>query len=796
MSQFQVNDILGKGFKYVQTAEEIIPPSVAGTRIASLGSAHWGPIGVPTLISTGQREFRDTFGQAGTSADEGWEAIHSHLGNSSLGYFTRIESAASPAKRSFKVVTTGKQPAVIAGTRDTSGGLNLKPTASGDAKNTLSFDITHKGAGMLTAETVSFSLNFESDSLRSYGAELISNEITSTSSFATDAVVSIKVFDEDGVEVSDSPFVFTATGGETFETPTEWIATVSGAMTDVSDHIIFSTSGNSVKISTEPQYYGKNTKILITRDDSGVFEAGVSDNGLSVSPTALVNYLNETVRNEVAVTLGGTDYTFGQLYSVNLSVFSLSVDNEVIFTSPSSGGDAYLEIIAGTAASEIFGFSTAEAEGSDATNVGTFRALRKGKEGDTIEIVVRGTDAEPLLDVYFRGGLITTLFGFNYDPTSVNYIETLVNANDTLSSIVRYDHGKLFYTFDDADGSLDAGEAISGFVQSTSIGRGTYKLGNGDSGLSGIEPSDLIGAIQKYDNIDLFDIDYIVAAGYPEKSVQDALLAVCSERQDCFTILDMPEIVGPAAVSNAVKWINGEYTGRNEKINSIYGTLFFPYVKFRKRLYNSDLSETITVLGDYSPTSKITGAVSRSDLIYGASYSAFAGETRGLLNSIEGLQVTLSAKDRERLYADAYDACINPIGFNIESGFFIDGQKTTLRKNESGRLTALSRVSVMRTGLALKKEIQRIVKFYFYEPSDASSRTSFASAITKIMNGFVDKRAIEDNFVVICDESNNPPDVTNNNGLIASVEFTPVNLIERIKVFANIRNRTATVTVA
>lgn len=796
MSQFQVNDILGKGFKYIQTAEEIIPPSVNGTRIASIGTAHWGPINVPTLITTGQREFRNTFGAAGTSADEGWDAIHSHLANSSLGYFTRIESAAAPAKRSFKTVSTGKQPAIIIGTRDISSGLNLKPAASGSAKNTLAFDITHKGPGMLSAETVSFSLNLETDSLRSYGAELISRPITTTTALDADAKISLAVFDEDGEEVSDSPFEFTATGGETFASPAAWISTVSGTMTNVSDHIVFSASGDSVKIATEPEHYGANSRIIIISDDSGIFDLGASDRGLSITPTTLINYLNEKVRNTTAVTLGGTNYTFAQLYSANLSVFSLSTENEIVFTSPSNGDDAIVEIISGTAASEIFGFSTADSTGSNANNVGTFRALRKGKEGDTIEITIRGTDAEPILDVSFRGGLINTIFGFNYDPTSVNYIENLINNNDALSSIVRYDHGKLFYELSDSDTSLNVGEAIPNFSTSTKIGRGTYKLSNGDSGLNEIITSDLISYIQKYDNTDLFEIDYIVAPGYPEKSIHDALLSVCETRQDCFAILDMPEITGPAAVSNAAKWINGEYTGRNEKINSIYGTLYFPYVKFRKRLYNSDFSETIGTLGDYSPTSKIAGAVSRSDGLYGASFSSFAGETRGLLGSIEGLQVTLSASDRERLYADTFDACINPIGFNIESGFFIDGQKTTLRKNESGRLTALSRISVMRTGLALKKEIQRIVKFYFYEPSDASSRASFGASITKIMNGFVDKRAIESNFVVICDESNNPPDVTNNNGLIASVEFTPINLIERIKVFANIRNRTATVTVA
>ena len=96
MANYTVSDILGVGFKYEQYAEEQQVPQATGTRAVVLGTSTWGPINTPTLITGGLREFKNTFGYAGTSADEGWEGAYSHFLNSSVGYFTRIASSTNP----------------------------------------------------------------------------------------------------------------------------------------------------------------------------------------------------------------------------------------------------------------------------------------------------------------------------------------------------------------------------------------------------------------------------------------------------------------------------------------------------------------------------------------------------------------------------------------------------------------------------------------------------------------------------------------------------------------------------
>jgi hypothetical protein len=125
MATFTVNDILGVGFKYEQTAEDQIAPTPTGTSIAIFGTATWGPIGVPTYINGGLRDFKNRFGYAGTTADDGWDAGSYHFKWSSLGYFTRINSSANPARRSYKEVSNNSTKAFLTGSQTLNSTLRI-----------------------------------------------------------------------------------------------------------------------------------------------------------------------------------------------------------------------------------------------------------------------------------------------------------------------------------------------------------------------------------------------------------------------------------------------------------------------------------------------------------------------------------------------------------------------------------------------------------------------------------------------------------------------------------------------
>jgi hypothetical protein len=793
MATFTVNDILGVGFKYEQTAEDQIAPTPTGTSIAIFGTATWGPIGVPTYINGGLRDFKSRFGNAGTTADDGWDAGSYHFKWSSLGYFTRINSSANPATRSYKEVSNNATKAFLIGSNSLSSNLRIYPSSYATPNHLLNFTVRHQNSNMTTFEDISSIINFETEELVSAGA-VIAGNFTSSGTLSAGNSISFKVYNESGTLINT--YSFTASGGETITGANSFVSLLLTDSTINSAngvHFGLSSSGNTVTLTTEPYYYGPNAKIEITSNTIGIISG--SDTGVDVTRTSIINKINSIFKGLTSTQLSGS--TLQTIYGDSLTFSSLNGDNKLVLTAPTVGTTSKITI---NAANTLFGFTSAQnSTGVNSQIVGSFRATRRGSEGNLIRLVFTNTaTVEPRCDIYFRSTLVSTIIGYNFAVDSINNLAAIINDSATLSSILQYNHGKSYSEFDENDDSLSVGNNIVGITLTDVIGDGEYILEGGTNGDQNIDVNnDLIPFIKNMNNEDIYDFDVISAPGYPEQSVQKALLEdVCDYRKDCFTVLDMPDFGNPsAAIDRAINWTNGKHVSRSEKINSIYGSIYFPYIKIRKQFYDSTMTVTSN-LADNSPVSRVIGMISKADYIAANKFSAPAGIQRGGLEDVEGLKQILSADERDRLYADVYDNCINPIMFTINNGFFVNGQKTTLRKNARGNLTALSRINVMRVGLFIKKEVARVVPLFFHQPNDSRSQKDFEAILKSLLSSLVNLRAIEDNYVAKCDSTTNPPEVTNNNGLIAQVEFTPIKTIERIKLIANIKEKKSSVTIA
>ena len=794
MATFTVNDILGVGFKYEQTAEDQLSPTPTGTSAAIFGTATWGPINTPIQITGGRRDFRNRFGSAGTTADDGWDAAYYHFANSSIGYFIRIASSSNPPTRSYKEASNNATRATLTGTSTLGTSLRIYPSgaSAGRANNLFPFTIRHKKSDMTNFEDISTSINFQTEGFSSVGAT-ISDNYSVSGSYTTGDYISFKVYNESGTLVNT--YTFTATGGEVVTGAQSFVnllltnSTINSAN---GTHFTLSANGAAVTLTTEPYYYGANAKIEITHNDFGII-SGV-DTGLDVGRSQIINVINNKFRALNSTVLGST---LGLIYD-DFSFAAINLTNNIVLTSPTTGSTAKITI---TALNTLLGFTNNQAnEGVNNKVIGSFRSKRRGTEGNLIRLVFSNTSSatEPRCDVYFRSTLVASIIGYNFITGDVNNLSEIFKASSTLSSILEYNHGRSYESFDEDDDSLSTGTPLTNITSSDVIGDGEYILTGGANGDTNIDVlNDVIPQIKKMSNEDIYDFDIIAAPGYSEQSVQKALIEdICEYRKDCFTVLDMPDFGNPTtAIDNAINWTNGKYISRTEKLDSIYGAVYFPWIKIRKLSYNLDMS-TNSDLTDSSPVSRVMGMISRCDYVAGNKFSAPAGITRGNLDGVEGLKQTLSAEERDRIYADVYDNCINPIMYTLSNGFFANGQKTALRKNARGNLTSLSRINVMRVGLFIKKEVSRIVPFFFHEPNDSRSQKDFVAILTNILSGLVNRRAIEDNYTVICDESTNPPEVTNNNGLIAQIEFTPIKTIERIKLIANVKEKKSTVTIA
>jgi len=399
-----------------------------------------------------------------------------------------------------------------------------------------------------------------------------------------------------------------------------------------------------------------------------------------------------------------------------------------------------------------------EAIGVDSTLTSSWEAFYTGFDGNTIQLVNSLTVDGPELKVYFRGTLIASYINYNYTPTSSNYIVKLITEDPNVNSIVKI--------------SLTAGQTIP---------YGTFTLSGGNSDALTINDADYANEVVKYRNVDLFDLDLLSVSGISSQTVIEKIKEVAEYRKDFFGIIDPPQLL---SVNGVINWHNGAGDGNDltlddaQKLNSEFLATYYPWLALP--IQRTDK----TVFQWHAPSTRVVGAIAQNDAILKHKVGAPAGQIRTLFDSdsINALEVYLEDEDKQRIYADVYNNNINPISYTVADGFFIDGQKTTLRTPN-----ALRRINVMRTGLYLKKRIQNGVKFYFWNPTDPIAWNDFREFAVGIFNYLVNVRAIKDDFVVKCDKTTNGPEITSQNGLVAIGEWTPIKTTERIKFISRIK---------
>jgi hypothetical protein len=151
-------------------------------------------------------------------------------------------------------------------------------------------------------------------------------------------------------------------------------------------------------------------------------------------------------------------------------------------------------------------------------------------------------------------------------------------------------------------------------------------------------------------------------------------------------------------------------------------------------------------------------------------WTAPAGFSRGTLNSVTDIAINPTQKQRDLLYK----ININPIAYFNNDGFVIFGQKTLFRKP-----SAFDRINVRRLFLTLEKETQALLKFFVFEPNTFATRNRLKGALVPTF----DQARLNDglyDYLLVCDETNNTPNVIDNNELRISIYIKPVRAAEFI----------------
>jgi len=149
-----------------------------------------------------------------------------------------------------------------------------------------------------------------------------------------------------------------------------------------------------------------------------------------------------------------------------------------------------------------------------------------------------------------------------------------------------------------------------------------------------------------------------------------------------------------------------------------------------------------------------------------------AGFTRGVLLGVNDLPVYPNQKQRDTLYK----INLNPVAFFPAEGFVIFGQKTLLKKP-----SAFDRVNVRRLFVYLETATRNTVKYFVFEPNTLFTRTQVVNVLTPIFDLAKNTQGVYD-YLIICDERNNTPDVIDQNELVVDIYIKPVRAAEFILV--------------
>ena len=149
-----------------------------------------------------------------------------------------------------------------------------------------------------------------------------------------------------------------------------------------------------------------------------------------------------------------------------------------------------------------------------------------------------------------------------------------------------------------------------------------------------------------------------------------------------------------------------------------------------------------------------------------------AGLNRGSLRNAVKLAYNPNKADRDELYQSR----INPIVSFPGSGVTLFGDKTALASP-----SAFDRINVRRLFLNIEKRVEGLAKQVLFEQNDEITRSSFSSAVNSYMAEIQARRGVTD-FLVVCDETNNTPDVIDRNEFVAEIFIKPTRSINYVTV--------------
>lgn len=375
-----------------------------------------------------------------------------------------------------------------------------------------------------------------------------------------------------------------------------------------------------------------------------------------------------------------------------------------------------------------------------------------GGANDEMHIVVIDEDGK------FTGTANTILERFSYvskafdatnDDGSSNYYVNVINDRSRYIYIINHPN--------EAAANMNWGSAATTtFVQENTAY--TSSLTGGVDGV--VSDASLITAYDKFSNPEEVDISLIITGPHSQVVSEYVIDNIATNRKDCvaFVSPDFEDVV-----NNAGNEVTDIVTKRNLFNSSSYAVMDNNW-KYQFDKYNN-------VFRWVPCNPDVAGLCVRTDFERDPWFSP-AGFNRGQIKNVTKLAWNATQSQRDDLYKNG----INPIVSFPGEGVILYGDKTMLAKP-----SAFDRINVRRLFIVLEKAIARAARYSLFEFNDEFTRAQFVALIEPFLRDVQGRRGIYD-FRVVCDTTNNTPEVIDRNEFIGDIYIKPARSINFIQL--------------
>jgi len=300
----------------------------------------------------------------------------------------------------------------------------------------------------------------------------------------------------------------------------------------------------------------------------------------------------------------------------------------------------------------------------------------------------------------------------------------------------------------------------------------TTTTGALDSGLD-----DLVTGYGLFENESEVDVDFLLMGSGKygidkTRALAAKLIAVAESRKDAVAfisphrgaiITDASD--GDDGTTALIKSVDDATTNVIDFFDPITSSSYGVFDSGYKYMYDrfNDVFRYIPLNGD------IAGTCARNDINNFPWFSP-AGTSRGTILNAVKLAYNPGKLQRDRLYSSR----VNPVIFSPGSGIILFGDKTGFAK-----ASAFDRINVRRLFIFLEDAIAAAAKDQLFEFNDEITRANFVNIVEPFLRDVQAKRGIQD-FIVICDETNNTAAIIDSNEFVADIYIKPARSINFI----------------